>query len=457
MSYSRSEDFVFEWERSVNKENFINYDASSMAAGCSQLDDLVSDLFIECEIASLITAAGDKTRQNAETRLKQDMRSLLWHLFRAQRVSRDCYVRISLSTHSFKHDPRRNPFGISRDIAKIIRKMDAAKKFNLCIGFDDASTGNSRFTRVRANLNLLNRLRQLPKRLSSAYVELPAIEFRTKKDGVRKVVENPLKLQKLDEIEALVKRQNQLVGSRKITLQREDGEFLQWADVNGQGHSVDLTRTSLTAIFHVDEKNTVSYGRMHGAFWQSIPSRYRKDILIDGTPTVELDYSAQILSMAAGHAKVQISGDPYAVDLGLDKLGSKIQRKIVKSCLVIMFNVDSQKSAIKAIRSKIYKEEFLLNSVVTLTDATILGFFGEIFLTYPFLRKYAFKGLGKMFFFHDSEIARTIMKTFIDLNKVVLPIHDGFIAKEEDSELLRKAMEDAWAEKFGTMIGIKAE
>jgi len=39
----------------------------------------------------------------------------------------------------------------------------------------------------------------------------------------------------------------------------------------------------------------------------------------------------------------------------------------------------------------------------------------------------------------------------------VLPIHDGFIAKEEDSELLRETMEDAWAEKFGTMIGIKAE
>ena len=457
MSYSRNEDFVFEWERSVNKENFINYDTSSMAADCEQLDRLVSDLFIECEIASLITATGEKTRQNAELRLKRDMRSLLWHLFRAQRLSRDCYVRISLSTHSFKHDPRRNPFGISRDIAKIIRKMDAAKKFNLCIGFDDASTGKSRFTRLRASLNLLAQMQTLPERLSAAYVELPSIEFRTKKDGVKKVVKNPLKLKKLDEIEALVKRQNQLVGSRHVSLKGVKSDFLQWVDGKDQGHSVDLTRTSLTAIFHVDEKNSVSYGRMHGAFWQSIPSRYRKNLLIGGSPTVELDYSAQILSMAAGHSKVEIHGDPYAVDLGLDALGSKIQRSIVKSCLVIMFNVDSQKSAINAIRSKIRDEEFLRNSVVTLTDATILGFLGEILQTYPFLRKYAFKGYGKMFFFHDSEIARAIMKTFIDLNKVVLPIHDGFIAKEEDSELLRRAMEDAWAEKFGTMIGIKEE
>ena len=62
-----------------------------------------------------------------------------------------------------------------------------------------------------------------------------------------------------------------------------------------------------------------------------------------------------------------------------------------------------------------------------------------------------------MFFSHDSEIARSIMKAFIALNKVVLPIHDGFVVAEEDCDLLHQTMSDAWSEKFGTKICIKKE
>lgn len=37
MHYSKNEEFVFEWERSVNKEIFIDYDIKSMARDCKPL------------------------------------------------------------------------------------------------------------------------------------------------------------------------------------------------------------------------------------------------------------------------------------------------------------------------------------------------------------------------------------------------------------------------------------
>jgi hypothetical protein len=457
MSYFRKEDFVFEWERSVNKENYIDYDASSMPAKCDPLDDLVSELFIECKISGLINTSGVKTRQNAEVRLKKDLRSLLWHLYRAQRFSSDSYVRISLSTHAFKHDPRRNPFGISREMAKIINLLDAAKMVSRFVGFNDSKTGNSRYTRVRANLDLLDQLQRLPIRLSGVYVEKPSIEFRDGDTKERRVVNRPFNLAKFDEVEGLLRRQNHLLSARSIAVGSIDREFLQWRDKKGKIHTTDLTSKSMTAIFHVYADQSFNYGRMHGGFWQYMPKKFRRKIVIDGMPTIELDYSAQILNMAASVSEIQIVGDPYAVDLGLGSFGQEIQRDIVKTCVVILINSDSTESAITAIRYKVRKKKSLAGFGLKMTNLTIQSFIDEILRVHPFLRKYAFKGLGKVFFFHDSEIARMIMKTFIDLNKVVLPIHDGFVVAEEDRQLLDQTMASAWFEKFGTQIGIKLE
>jgi len=455
--YQAIEGFAFEWERSENKERFINYDVSSMAQDCKQLDDLVSKLYDECKLSKLVQASGVKTIHNAEMRLKNDLKSILWNLFRAQRHARDCYLRISLSTHSFMPRSQGNPFGISRYVPKIVRLLEDARMINLCIGFDDRKSGVSRFTRFRASLDLIKCLRFLPKEISVLYVEKPSIEFRCDLKIGAKKTSKPFNSQKFDEVENIVRHQNMLLSTRSITLGSSGREFLEWKDKKGNSHISDLTKKSITAIFHVNPDNSVCYGRMHGGFWQNIPSAYRKHIYIDGMPTVELDYSAQILSMAASHSKRQIDGDLYDIDLGLEILGSNVQRSVVKFCIVIMLNSNSMKSALAAVRKKISDEKILAGSGVTLTNLTIEAFYRIIILHYPFLRKYAFNGLGKMFFYHDSEIARSILKAFIALNKVVLPIHDGFIVAEEDGELLHRTMSDAWSEKFGTNIYIKKE
>lgn len=456
-AYHTIKTFAFEWERSENKERFIDYDVSSMANDCRQLDDLVSKLYEECKISKLVQAGGVKTVHNAKMRLKNDLKSILWNLFRAQRHSRDCYLRISLSTHSFMPRSEGNPYGISRNVPKIIRLLEDAEMINLCIGFNDKNTCVSRFTRCRASLELIKCLRLLPKELSALYVEKPPIEFRNDLKRGAKATFKPFNSPKFDEVENIIRRQNMLLSTKSITLGSSGREFFEWKDKSGSFRISDLTKKSITAIFHVNPDDSVCYGRMHGGFWQNIPSVYRKHIYIDGMPTVELDYSAQILSMAASHSGRQLHGDLYDIDLGLENLGSNVQRSVVKLCIIIMLNSNSMKSALAAVRKKISDEKILVGSGVTLTNLTIEAFYLSIVSHYPFLTKYAFKGLGKMFFYHDSEIARSIMQVFIALNKVVLPIHDGFIVAEEDFQLLHRTMSDAWSEKFGTDIYIKKE
>lgn len=64
---------------------------------------------------------------------------------------------------------------------------------------------------------------------------------------------------------------------------------------------------------------------------------------------------------------------------------------------------------------------------------------------------------GLIVFKKDAKIARMIMTIFLDNDKAILPIHDGFIVAKGDYDFLLKTMEAVWYERFGTTIEIKQE
>lgn len=472
MHYSNSDEFVLESERSINKELYISYDIKSMASDCLLLDDLVSRLFIACEISQLNTVKASTKRQIADERLKRNLRSVVWHLFKAQRRSRDFYVRIPLSNGAFTGRAEGNPFKISREVRDIIHLLDKHGFIQKHIGFLDVT---SKHTRVRATLELLSELRTLPVALKEEHVERQSVIFRKKVKSKRTYfskkqakdvtvyetrnveIPKPFAHQSFDRAHTIVSSFNNALKNHEIDISPDIRDHFTLDEIGDGMQMVDFGDASLRAIFHVADDNTVTYGRMHGGWWQMLRSKFRRFITIDGTPTIELDYSAQALNMAASHSKVQLIGDPYAVDLGVSFLDAESERKIVKSCIVIMLNTKSKVAAMHAVMGKVEEDELWRTDVMEIDRDIIYSFFDCIFEHHPFLRRYAFKELGMMFFFHDSEVARRIIEIFNGFGKVILPIHDGFIAKSEDADLIRKAMEDAWAEKFGTTIGIKME
>ena len=472
MYYSQNEEFVFESERSVNKELFIDYDIKSMASDCKPLDDLVSKLFIKCEIAGLNTTKMPAKRLTAEVRLKRNLRSVLWHLFKAQRCGRDYYVRIRLANDAFTGGIDRNPHKISREVREIVHLLDKHGVIQKHIGFLDQT---SKYTRIRATFEFLNELRSLPAALKEQHVERPAVIFRKnvkvkrnyrcRKTGTDKTivekktleVPKPFEHKAFDAAHDIVSRLNIALQNHDLNISPEIQDHFTLDCVKSGLGKVDFDKKSVCAIFYLDSDGCVSYGRMHRGWWQSIPSKFRPFITIDGKPTVELDYSAQVLNMAASHSKVQLIGDPYVVDLGVSCLDAETQRKIVKSCVVVMINTKSKIAAMQAAKKKIEEDELWTSDVMELNCKFIYGFFDRIFAHHPFLKRYAFKSLGKMFFFHDAQVARRIIDIFLENGKVVLPIHDGFVALKEDANSLRHAMEQAWFETFETIIGIKME
>ena len=77
-------------------------------------------------------------------------------------------------------------------------------------------------------------------------------------------------------------------------------------------------------------------GRFYGGWWQSIPSRLRPFITINGKPTVELDYSTMHPRMLYAHIGMECPADPYNVGFNSDR------RDLVKKAFNALINASGR-------------------------------------------------------------------------------------------------------------------
>lgn len=97
--------------------------------------------------------------------------------------------------------------------------------------------------------------------------------------------------------------------------------------------ALDFSNRTVRRIF--SESSFHSGGRFYGGWWQGVPSEYRKHIEIDGTVTVELDYSTlqpRILYAWANH--------PIPVDSYILPSWGQEFRPIVKKAFSQLLNSD---------------------------------------------------------------------------------------------------------------------
>jgi hypothetical protein len=444
----------FEHERSTNKEICIPYDTKSTAGHSAALDKLVDEYFIRCGLKDLLPQKYAKAALKAEAKRKRELRSLFWHFQQALLVNEDCYVRICLREFSYRKSATDNPHDIKREISKVIEALERHGFITRCNGFHARkSAGRPRTTRIRPCWSLMEDLRMLPTDLAEDTVEAPAVSIRK---GIPQNLDHASAMH-LAQMEKTVRDYNEFMRSHTVKMPHAANGALVFYDEDDRPHRVKTDRKTLTAIYHVLDPTKLTYGRIHGGAWQMIPAVFRRGILIDGQDTVELDYSAQVVHIIAGLEGIQLTGDPYEIDL--PDFGRCAARTLIKSIILVIANASGEeKSAFKAIRSKVYdarKKKKIQLPDIRLTDAFLKTVLNQVFAKHPFLEKYAMKGIGKDIFMCDAEIARQIIQTFLDAGKVVLPIHDGFVVKRSDEDLLRETMGRVWFEMFGTTIPIK--
>jgi hypothetical protein len=445
-----------EWDRSFNKSYAIPYDKTSMPVQNTQFERMLNLLFEQIDMGNMVSSTLSAKRETETKTLKKCLKSIVWHLYRAFIVGQDCYVQISLSSNSYKVNDTLNPHRISRRIIDVVHYLYEAKIIDMEIGFLDRDASYGRQTRIRASVAFLKELNKLPVTVRADPVPPPSIIFRDKVTK-KKISSNVLmQSSNMSEIDELLTAFNQMMLQRRITLHGVSGDVVLWENQKKEWSTIDLSKKFLSAIVHCDDQR-LSYFRMHGAFWQGMPSGYRHLVRVDGEETVCLDYSAQVLNIAASLNSHQLPVDAYNIDLGNPFLTPVDIKNLIKSAVVILLNTSDRKSGYNAMRNLLRNTYNGDGFPVRLTNDFLDQVLEKLVFNYPFLKNYFLKEHGRDFFAEDADVARKIIKEFLIADKVVLPIHDGFMVAASDREFLYETMRKVWTEKFGTSIHIKEE
>lgn len=198
---------------------------------------------------------------------------------------------------------------------------------------------------------------------------------------------------------------------------------------------IDFSHRTLVRIF--SNGSFKQGGRFYRAWWQNVPSEYRKYITIDEKRTAEFDFS-QLNPHLLYHSNYTELGSEDAYDRVLD--GE--HRKIVKQA----FNAMVQAST----PLKSCPEEIDMSGLemgwAELRDSIINA--------HKPISDQFFKGVGNHLQFVDSNIAERVMLHFADMDVPALPVHDSFILHHAygESGEVEEAMRRAFYEEVGEHI-----
>ena len=195
-----------------------------------------------------------------------------------------------------------------------------------------------------------------------------------------------------------------------------------------------------------------------GLNYQIVPSDMRRTIAIDGSPCVELDYSALHISILYSQKGLSLGRmDPYAC-------GDARLRPLVKKALLILINAQTRDVVLYKLEE--WRKEILSSNCLSAREQAAK----DAFLCCADLdkllaaieRKHApiadqfYTGVGLRLQNIDSQIALAVVSHFSDLNIPVLPVHDSFLLPVAYAEELRHVMEREYCRMCGgNTCGIK--
>jgi hypothetical protein len=203
---------------------------------------------------------------------------------------------------------------------------------------------------------------------------------------------------------------------------------------------VDFSKRTLVRIF--SNGSFKEGGRFYRAWWQNVPSEYRKYTTIDEKRTGEGDFS-QLNPHMLYFANNKELGSEDAYDRVLDGQ----HRAKVKEAFNAMVQANTPlKSCPKTID---------LSEV----DISWTELRDRILASHKPIAHEFFNGVGNKLQFKDSAIAEKVMLHFAKIDAPALPVHDSFIIHHgyAASGEMEEAMRRAFHETFGESIKVSEE
>jgi hypothetical protein len=429
------------------------------------INKLVDDLWLQV----VEPALGGKSNNKGKSDPKRRLKVLLLDLYVAWLDDPTLCIGVNRNSNAYKVDTRYNALHISRKIVSLIDVLVEANFLDYLHGSHDR-VNNGRFSRtslIRPSLKLQVKFSELslsPLDIDHTYLQETVIltDYETDEKGNYTKSNGKKKRQFIEyddtdltnDIRRDLEAYNQLLQDTYVDIATLDEPFVVRTRKDGttQRIKIDQSKKFVRRIF--SRGNWNCNGRFYGGFWQQVGSEYRKNIYINDSPTVEVDYKGLHAAILSAKKNVVYDGDRY--DLGTivcSRLDKPQQRNAVKLLVLAAINVRDRSSAFGALRQA--QPE---GSVEKTLDNDELGLLLDTFLQqHPYLEDgiCSDQGIGLMNV--DSHITNYIIKEFVRRKKPILSVHDSYIVDTRDVELLRDCMKEASLNVVGVDLAADQE
>lgn len=250
---------------------------------------------------------------------------------------------------------------------------------------------------------------------------------------------------------ALLDAYNAFLAQQDIALSPSHDEEAMWvAHWNGR-RSRDEPLLSRPELFQTDLYRTFNNGnfdeggRLYGGWWINTPKALRSKITINGKPVIELDYSGCAIRMLYHERGIDYRDDPYFLDaLAAHEAESGLQaghyRDGIKAMTQAAINDTSggKWERIPLPNALSFKPTFKrleVREMIEQKHARIADAFGT--------------GAGLRLQRKDSDLALAIITELREQGVVALPIHDSFLATEDERGKLITSMNMKYYSDFG--------
>ena len=397
------------------------------------------------EVITLILTVEGRSRSrtaNEQLSFQHAVRVLLIDLWKAVKCTpiRECSINKRSGWYS-EHPRYRDPLLTYK---QMIAVFDGLLKLGFIEvtreGYFDRVIYQGKTTRFVARDELLERLQELdghPAISIKPDMNAETIILRNKVDG-KKVLQEYEDTPATDRYRSNLKKINSCFLNHWFDLEVQDTEVSK-LEARITNHAtkepIDYSQRTLVRIF--SNGSFKQGGRFYRAWWQNVPSEYRKYITIDEKPTAEFDFS-QLNPHLLYHSNYKELGSEDAYDRVLDGQ----HRKVVKQA----FNAMVQASTpLKNCPTEIDLSGLEM-SWAELRD--------RIIDAHKPIADQFFKGVGNHLQFVDSNIAERVMLHFAGMDAPALPVHDSFILHHAygESGEVEEAMRRAFYEEVGEHI-----
>ena len=434
-----------------------------------EVNDVVETVYNSLSEDQQQTIQG-KSNNTGRASGKTHLKLVLIDLYVAWKTDPDLCIGIALGKDAFKVKSRYNALHISTRVRHVVRCLEEQEYIDFSKGSYNrtGSRRGNRTSRMRAAKRLIDLFLNLdlePYELDLHHNkecivlkdhdvednEEPIRVKGQKKSKDMEYTDTPDTIQMRFELAAY----NALLAETYIDIPSLTDPRITRTKTNGDTQIIPIDQTNKFVRRIFSRGSWEMNGRFYGGWWQQVSKDLRKQITINDSPTVEVDYKG--LHVAILSAQKGIRDDPKdRYDLGyqiLPQFDLKEQRAIVKLLVLTAINAKTEKSAFSAFRY----DRPIGSLQKKLTDSELSLLLNAFIDKHPHLRDDLCSDQGIKLMNVDSQITAEVLKASSELKVPILSVHDSYIISVFDVELLLELMREATKKVVGSSLAMEQE